>query len=33
MKGLDVPAQLRDPNALNELLPIEEKSLERLVLK
>ena len=33
MKGLDVPAQLRDPNALNDLLPVVEKSLERLMVK
>ena len=32
MRGLDVPAQLRDPNALNDLLPIVDKSLERLVV-
>ncbi|MCJ1430031.1 hypothetical protein MMC29_007946, partial [Sticta canariensis] len=31
MKGQDVPAQLRDPNNLNDLLPIMEKSLERLL--
>lgn len=33
MRGLDVPAQLRDPNTLNDLLPIVEKSVERLVVK
>ena len=32
-KGQDVPAQLRDPNNLNDLLPIVDKSLERLVVK
>lgn len=30
MRGEDAPAQLRDPNNLNELLPIVNKSLERL---
>ena len=33
LKGQDVPAQLRDPNNLNELLPIVDKSLERLVVQ
>ncbi|KAI4207017.1 MAG: hypothetical protein LQ348_000704 [Seirophora lacunosa] len=33
MKGRDVPAQLRDPNGLVDLLPIVDKSLERVVLK
>ncbi|KAI4145824.1 MAG: hypothetical protein LQ341_002256 [Variospora aurantia] len=32
MKGRDVPAQLRDPNGLVDLLPIVDKSLERVVL-
>lgn len=32
-KGQDVPAQLRDPNNLNDLLPVVDKSLERLVVK
>jgi len=31
-RGQDVPAQLRDPNNLNDLLPIVKKSLERLVV-
>ncbi len=31
-RGQDVPAQLRDPNNLNDLLPIVNKSLERLVV-
>ncbi|KAK4692364.1 type 2A phosphatase activator TIP41, partial [Lecanoromycetidae sp. Uapishka_2] len=31
-RGQDVPAQLRDPNNLNDLLPVVEKSLERLVV-
>jgi type 2A phosphatase activator TIP41 len=29
----DVPALMRDPNRLTELLPVVEKDLERLVLK
>lgn len=33
MKGRDVPAQLRDPNNLVDLLPIVDKSLERAVLR
>lgn len=33
MKGQDVPAQLRDPNNLNDLLPIVEKSLEHLLAR
>ena len=33
MRGRDVPAQLRDPNSINELLPIVDKSLERLVIE
>ncbi|KAI4206316.1 MAG: hypothetical protein LQ346_001141 [Caloplaca aetnensis] len=33
MKGRDVPAQLRDPNGLVDLLPIVDKTLERVVLK
>lgn len=32
MKGRDVPAQLRDPNNLVELLPIVDKTLERVML-
>ncbi|KAK3176946.1 hypothetical protein OEA41_008272 [Lepraria neglecta] len=32
-RGQDVPAQLRDPNNLNDLLPIVDKSLEHLVVK
>lgn len=32
-KGQDVPAQLRDPNNMNDLLPIVDKSLERLVVR
>lgn len=33
MKGQDVPAQLRDPNNLVDLLPVVDKTLERLQLK
>ena len=33
MKGQDVPAQLRDPNNLSELLPTLEKILERTVIQ
>ncbi len=33
LKGQDVPAQLRDPNNLIDLLPIVKKSLERLVVR
>lgn len=32
MKGRDVPAQLRDPNGLVDLLPVLDKSLERVIL-
>lgn len=32
MEGQDAPAQLRDPNNLIGLLPIEHKSVERLVV-
>ncbi|KAF6225027.1 hypothetical protein HO133_010222 [Letharia lupina] len=32
-RGQDVPAQLRDPNNINDLLPIVDKSLERLVIR
>ena len=32
-RGQDVPAQLRDPNNINDLLPIVGKSLERLVVR
>ena len=32
-KGQDAPAQLRDPNNLNDLLPVVDKSLERLEVK
>lgn len=32
-RGQDVPAQLRDPNNINDLLPIVNKSLERLVVR
>ena len=30
MKGQDAPAQLRDPNNLNDLLPVVGKTLEYL---
>ncbi|KAI4158703.1 MAG: hypothetical protein LQ342_007224 [Letrouitia transgressa] len=33
MKGQDVPAQLRDPNNLVDLLPVVDKTVERLQLK
>ncbi|KAL8686184.1 MAG: hypothetical protein Q9218_007289 [Villophora microphyllina] len=33
MKGRDVPAELREPNNLIELLPVVDKKLERVVLK
>ena len=31
-RGQDVPAQLRDPNNIHDLLPVVDKSLERLVV-
>lgn len=33
MRGQDVPAQLRDPNNLSQLLPIVDQTLERLVIE
>ncbi|KAL8943508.1 MAG: hypothetical protein Q9216_001043 [Gyalolechia sp. 2 TL-2023] len=33
MKGRDAPAQLRDPNNIVDLLPIVDKTLERVVLQ
>lgn len=33
MRGQDVPAQLREPNNLGDLLPVVEMSLESLVVK
>lgn len=32
-RGQDAPAQLRDPNNLNDLLPIVDRTLERLVIR
>lgn len=32
MQGRDAPAQLRDANSIVDLLPIVDKSLERVVL-
>ena len=33
MRGRDVPAQLRDPNNLVELLPVVEDTLEHVILR
>lgn len=33
MKGQDAPAQLRDPNNLNDLLVVVGKTLERTVVR
>ena len=32
MRGLDAPAQLREPNSLNDLLPVVDKTLEHLIV-
>ena len=33
LKGVDIPAQMRDPNLISDLLPIVDKSVERVVMK
>ncbi len=33
MQGRDAPAQLRDPNNIVDLLPVVDKSSERVLLK
>jgi len=33
MKGQDAPAQLRDPNNLNDLLAVVGKTLERTIIR